>query len=571
MIKVVTKDGVSLDLEKTCSFSIEIENPMLDDSGIPCAFSTEITFLPTMTNLKTFGWLDGMMAEPVNKRVAADIYASGLRMFSGVLIYDSIEDGKLKYTFSVVDPGEVLSDKIYNASLYKQRVNHSLYFQIMEDAAMGRMEGFAVPPIIGKNQVADIERGSSKTTDPNVKYRNVFSEYKNPSGDSEMAVFSPAVRISYILAPVLESLGMACPEDWDDIAILGLYAGAESKWGIKYEPNSPSFSGSPEMDVAYKLPDISFLELLQNLLKITCSVIFTDAGEYVIKRKADIVGSTPVHDWSGKISDRCSICTEEAKLYKSGFADDDSSATKNNVSIDGREAIEGVDKLLDIAPVLYSDYSSVLCKETGDIFSGEKYDEPITSYNKIRHQVIMDSIYHNASQVKIGNEEDPEFDATSDFKLVKCLPLTIFSSYGSGNVYACQANVPVVPFPELGADRSSDVYIGLLYRNQLVDKGIYLSGHFGTIVTDWDSEYNAGKSLAPAYLYNNAHKAFAEWITSRRLCLKTDLNLSALDIANFRMYHKVRIQGRNFIVKKLSVTFNAGNDTIESEGEFLGC
>ena len=571
MIKVVTKDGVSLDLEKTCSFSIEIENPMLDDSGIPCAFSTEITFLPTMTNLKTFGWLDGMMAEPMNKRVAADIYASGIRIFIGVLIYDSIEDGKLKYTFSSVDLEEVLSDKIYNARLYRQRVNQSLYFQTMNDASLGKVDGFAVPPIIGKDQVTDIEHGTYKTTDPNVKYRNVFSEYKDPHNDSEMAIFSPAVRVSYILAPFLESLGATCPEEWGDIAILGMYAGSESKWGLKYEPNSPSFSGSPELDVAYKLPDISFIELLQNLLKITCSAMFIGSGEYVIKKKADVFGASPTNDWSGKISDKYSICTEEANFYKLGFADDSSSGTNSNVSIDGREVIKEVDNLLDVAPVLYSLYSAVKCKKTGDIFSGKKYGEPITSYNKTRHQVIMDSIYHNASQVKIGNEEDPEFDATSDFKLVKCLPLTIFSSYGSGNVYAGQANVPVVPFPKLGDDRTSDVYIGLLYKNQLVDKGIYLSGAISTIVTDWDSEYNAGKSLAPAYLYDIAHKSFAEWITSRRVCLKTEINLSVFDIANFRMYHKVRIHGRNFIAKRLSFTFYVGNDTIESEGDFLSC
>lgn len=570
MIEIVTSEGVRLDLEKSCSFSIEIENPMLDDGGIPCAFSTEITFLPTATNLKVFGWLDGMFTEPDNKRIAADILASGLKLFSGILIYDSIENGRLKYTFSGVDPEESLSEKIYNADLFSQKVNQSMYFQLMQEAASGNQEGFAVPPLIGKNQVTEIELpGDIQTIEPNVKFRNVFSQYNNPIGNSEMAVFAPAVRVTHILSGVLDKFGLSCPEDWNDIAILGLYAGSESLWGLKYEPYSPSFSGQPEMDVAHKLPDISFLELLQNILKITCSTMFTDAGQYIIKSKSSVMNSSPSDDWSGKISDQFVLCSEDAKYYKFGYSDDDN-GTSDSSAIDGRNTITKKNTLKEMPSAFTSsEYTAIMCGETGDIFSGKRYEGPLSS-DQSQDTVLMDSVYHNAVAVAHGNQEDQEFDSSSDFKLVKCLPLTIFTTYsGSSRRYICRANVPVVQFPELGADRSPDAYIGLLYKNQLVDKGITLGGVFGNTVSA--DEYNFGRSLTPAYLYETAHKDFAEWISSKRLCLKTDLNLSVFDIANFRMYNKVRIKGHNFIVKKLSLTLYAGSDSIEAEGELLSC
>ena len=48
MIRIITGEGVSLDLDPSAEFEVEYENPMLDDSHIPVPFSTAVTILPSV-------------------------------------------------------------------------------------------------------------------------------------------------------------------------------------------------------------------------------------------------------------------------------------------------------------------------------------------------------------------------------------------------------------------------------------------------------------------------------------------------------------------------------------------
>ena len=82
-------------------------------------------------------------------------------------------------------------------------------------------------------------------------------------------------------------------------------------------------------------------------------------------------------------------------------------------------------------------------------------------------------------------------------------------------------------------------------------------------------DFDSGMSLAPKDLYGKFHKSFKEWIAKDRQVIKADMDLSPVDIANFRMWRKVVLNGRQFIVKKLSFTFYANSDRIESSAEFL--
>lgn len=181
----------------------------------------------------------------------------------------------------------------------------------------------------------------------------------------------------------------------------------------------------------------------------------------------------------------------------------------------------------------------------------------------------MDLVYHNVGKFDSGNEEDSQYDSTCEFQLVSCLPCKIYSknSY-SKIVRITESIVPVMKFPGLEEDRSSDVYVGLLYGNQLVDKGVYFD--YENAPQDQDFLETIGEeNLTASALYEKYHKTFAEWLTSERICLKADLNLSVYDIANFRMYHLVNVRGRMFLVKKLSLTLYADTDNIKTEAELL--
>lgn len=564
MIEIFTKDGIRLDLEKSCSFAIEMENPMLDDSGIPCAFSTEITFLPSTTNRRAFGWLDGMMSAPNNKTIAAEIYVSGIRLFPGTLIYDSIENGKLKYTFSGRDIEDILSMKIYDIPLFGKSVGTDDYFNIMKEASEGKYEGWGVPPVVCRDlltqkDVVDI--------DPNVKYRNVFNtynadEYSDLLSAEKRAMFAPAVRIPYILGSFFSKYKVSYLSCMKDIAILGLYK--------NNQPEFLSRMGLEDMSVAVHLPDITALDLLKNTLKLVCASLFKDGDCFCIINKGAVLSAGgDTADWSGKISDNFTILKEENMSYIFGYSNDDSeSSDVEENARDLRTEIAEMDSFQAIFSYFCNetDYKVAKCTKTGDIYSGKK--NFIISGNDI-YNATMDLVYHNVGKFDSSNEDDSQYDSTCEFKLVSCLPCKIYSKKTSSNAYKItDAIVPVMKFPGLEEDRSSDVYVGLLYDNQLVDKGVYYD-HANTPAEQDFLETRGKMNLEVSALYGEYHKTFAEWLASDRICLKADVNLSIFDIANFRMYNLVLVRGRRFLVKKLSLTFYANSDSIKTEAELL--
>jgi len=100
MIEIITGDGTSLDLKPNEEFEVTLEQPLLSEDHIPVPYSTSISFLPTVKNRKTFGYLGAMMLAPQVLRLSVEIRCNGIPMFYGVLEYESIEDGNLNYTFS---------------------------------------------------------------------------------------------------------------------------------------------------------------------------------------------------------------------------------------------------------------------------------------------------------------------------------------------------------------------------------------------------------------------------------------------------------------------------------------
>ncbi len=78
MIEIITRAGISLDLAPDALFEVELENPMLSDEHIPVAYSTSISFLPTLKNKQVFGYLPAILLEPQVKEVAVSVQVRGI-------------------------------------------------------------------------------------------------------------------------------------------------------------------------------------------------------------------------------------------------------------------------------------------------------------------------------------------------------------------------------------------------------------------------------------------------------------------------------------------------------------
>ena len=113
MIEIILSNGTSLDLKKDWDFEITIEQPMLEDSRIPVPYSTSIALLPTETNRHALGWVDVFMLPPAVRRVSTTLYVSGVPIMSGVMVYESTDEGYVSYTFAGKDLEDDFSGYIH--------------------------------------------------------------------------------------------------------------------------------------------------------------------------------------------------------------------------------------------------------------------------------------------------------------------------------------------------------------------------------------------------------------------------------------------------------------------------
>lgn len=175
-----------------------------------------------------------------------------------------------------------------------------------------------------------------------------------------------------------------------------------------------------------------------------------------------------------------------------------------------------------------------------------------------------------------ADSEEQTYDCSIDFTCPKCVPMAVYTTktvHADGSieeVVPLNAVTPVVEFPTAGGNRPSEVYIGLLVKNNFSDKGYYFEGGIPDLSagTEDRSEYSLAIGGENG-LYNRFHKPYAEWLAQDKECLKVDLNLTAVDIANLRLWTKVLICNMRYLIKTLEITGNTTHDILHSNAELV--
>lgn len=551
MIEIITKDGVSLDLEPSAEFEIEIENPMFDDSHIPVPFSTAISFLPSTRNNSVFGYLNAMMLEPAVKTVDATIFSCGIPLMSGILTFDGIEDGMLNYTFSSTPKQEILSRFIHETPSLYAAFNADTLREVMDGQ---HITNHSLPLIVNAQKVADEDEdlkkayGASGGTPVDVKYRNYYF------GAVDVPIM-PAVFVHTILKNLNIDTSMTKLQTlFKSIGILATYKGICDVNGFVITKN-----GDIAYDLADKLPECKVEDLLSNVLKIICGSIYVDGDRLLLMGNSEILSSSAYADWNDKVSDVYSLESEESRSYKLGFKED---ATGNDNYIEDNPELIKVPAYSYMATEMKGNkYKAVERTDTGCAYSGKN---PIYRFPKYLYVPFVDVI-HRADVYSIGETENV-CDMSSDFNLVKCIPVRTVAKNGDQLEYR-DAMCPRVDFPPLDGSRPKEVYIGLISGNQFTDNGRIFrttGGYF-----EYAFEENTGLSLLPNELYDSCHKPFAEWLAKEKTMISADVNLSEYDIHNFRIWDKVLIRSRLFVVKKLTVTISAASGHIACRGDFV--
>lgn len=611
MVRILTKDYTELDLTKGFEFQLELDNPILEDDHLPQAFSTQISFPPSPTNRKAFGYLPAMFLAPSVQALDVTVWVGGVPFVSGSLAYDGIEDGNLMYTFTQRIPD--LDGKIWAAPIEEFSYR---------DGVPKSSTKFATPLLINETNVAvqpysKISRRpvegepdySATSTDGSVDeddylYRQKYFNYSNASEGFGYFTFIPAVPIRVILAGIDVNVPVSLlqPENAPgELAILGRYHeylfedvvkpspsvrrssgfGSSTSGGRQTyssgtgRPSRTSESGisSYKTDIASFLPDITFSALVKNLCSIYCAGIFNDHGVFRLVTAAEVLTSAAA-DWSDKVSADFDAEVEEARSYRFGYASEnsDTAETLEKKIADGTVETMQEGNISGILDHFTSaeDYTTVYDTVTGDVYSGRKYDAVVKKYyetyqgKEYERQTTetgyeCDVILQGAKE--LANEVDgaDEVDNSSDFYLARCAPEIIIQS----DTERVKKMAAIIQANKSGEDRDSKVYLGECYAGQFFSNGVFAP------LTKSDSAFLGEGSLTPDGLWTSYHKSFAEWVGKDRQRVTADVNLSLPDLASFRLDHPVYFHGRRWIVAKFSVTASAGSELVTSRAEFI--
>ncbi len=594
MIKIVTADGVSLDLAPDAEFVIEYNNPMMEDDRIPVPFSTDIALLPSATNCQILGYLPAFKLEPSVRELSASLVFNGIPFLTGILIYSGIEDGRLNYTFAGKDLESDWGTKLYEMS----SIIYSYRGSPISAAFVSKWSWLFFPLLVNKDYTGYFVQGQDDVfnspsrnnelpamVEKDVKYLN-FQNVIPESGNSRRILALSVNKIVSERFTASGDLGTVLSK----AVVLAQYKTSDATVAIQKK-------------AAAGLPDLTFVEFVRELAKMFCASIYEDgAGKYVMLSAETVLtdAAQDDYDWTDRVADTFSSEREYASGYSFGYENSGEDTFNDAVEIGSENSMKAslypthletsdasVHYLYGSKTVKLSDsncvssvYHVAECTQVIDSFKTGKVlvaaADVVFQNNKMQENVVADA---DTVENKCG------------FNLIKCVP-AILSYYDGvvfsneqlkhiGTLYQRFSTAGVIEAPNADAERGSDVYIGLINNGQISDSGYVLDSdvpdEYPTLaeiaaMTDVPLIPDGATepiSLRPDWLYEHFHKSYAAWLATDRQVISCDVNLTATDILNFRMYRKVRLHGREFFVKKLSVTLRADSQAMECTADFI--
>ena len=547
MIEIRTKSGVALDLAPDTEFEIEMSNPLLEGDGIPVAFSTSITFPPSATNRSVFGYLPAMMLPPTILRVGAYIFCDGIQLLSGTLVYDSVdEDGNLLYTFTEREVDDSLNKKIWQLDLPRSRANSSERNYPTADQLVANIRAGSVAGV-----------GAPFLFDPD----GAVTKFHNIPGRTTDTRFTPCVSVQKLLnaVPAFKLNSNAIPGNLSSIYILGLHK--------EFTGNIKGYGDY--LSIAKTLPDVTLLDVMKEMCKYLCATLYKDGDGYALLNFM-MIGYTVTSNWDSKVCDTFSLSVEPAQGYGFGWPKED-----NKMSEEAYSEITTVSTLKGVLDARqYGEYVPVKhegTRGTFDTYSVSPNYVFIADHEDVQVCEILD-VYDEEIDTDInGNKVDNHMSAS----LIKNVP-THYNrqewdeddAYPQGGIWIDVEDVyrmaGLVTFPADGGERSSEIIFGVYQSGQMCGKGYKMSddGSDSPVISAY------GVSLA-AYSILDKHQEYQDWLAKDRQVISVDLNLSLMDIANFRFWHAVSVRSRLFIVKRLTIRLSARRDGILSSAELV--
>lgn len=587
------ESGRTLDITPGQEITLTLENSLFADDRMPVAVSTGIEFPLSPTNKVEFRFVDVMMIPPAVQKIPAAIIFEGFELFSGELQFDEFSDQTLKYTFVGADATEAFSGNIHEIAC--RDYGGMAMSTFVQNARKGDYPDIGLPMIVRKANSAKIEyptaAGEAECSSID-KYANHL--YTNTP------YIIPAIKAAYLLEKIHPKLIFPSQiQDYlDRMAILGTYkpeAWQNDRYGIPY--TTPSWSNpyiGDGFNAAEALPEMTKAEFIANILKMFCATIFPEKGYYNVRTNSSILQDKTFIDWTQKVSDIYAIVAGEAGGYSLEYANGEQNydpAKEEEFDEELAQSIYSASNYEElISKFRTSDnYVDVRVTFSGNVYSGKAVKaylywsrspgvmgKPI--FNKTETSIPLIDIVFQANVNKIelseGGGDGQNYENNIGFICTPCIPANVATFIYTGSTNAqvtLRAMAPVVDIPTVGGNRPSDVYIGLLIENNFFDQGNYFTRPEPYI--DGGTEMaNTRYSIAIGGtngLYAKFHETFAQWQVKKKDSVKADVVLSPADIAQLKLWRKIMLYNRLFLIKTMEITLSDKATVAFANAEFV--
>lgn len=587
------ESGRTLDITPGQEITLTLENPLFADDRMPVAVSTGIEFPLSPTNKAEFRFVNVMMIPPAVQKIPAAIIFEGFELFSGELQFDEFSDQTLKYTFVGADATEAFSGNIHEIAC--RDYSGMAMSTFVQNARKGDYPDIGLPMIVRKANSAKIEyptaAGEAECSSID-KYANYLY--------TDTPYIIPAIKAAYLLEKIHPRLIFPSQvQDYlDRMAILGTYkpeAWQNDRYGIPYTTpsrNNPYIGDG--FNAAEALPEMTKAEFIANILKMFCATIFPEKGYYDVRTNSSILQDKTFIDWTQKVSDIYAIVAGEAGSYSLEYANGEQNydpAKEEEFDEELAQSIYSASNYEElISKFRTSDnYVDVRVTFSGNVYSGKAVKaylywsrppgvmgKPI--FNKTETSIPLIDIVFQANVNKIelseGGGDGQNYENNIGFICTPCIPANVATFIYTGSTNAqvtLRAMAPVVDIPTVGGNRPSDVYIGLLIENNFFDQGNYFTRPEPYI--DGGTEMaNTRYSIAIGGtngLYAKFHETFAQWQVKKKDSVKADVVLSPADIAQFKLWRKIMLYNRLFLIKTMEITLSDKATVAFANAEFV--
>lgn len=593
------RTGNILEYRPDQEITFTIDNPIFEDDRLPVAVSTGIEFPLTPTIKKEFEFVDAMMLPPLVQSEPAVIILAGIEIFTGELQFDEFSDSALKYTFVGKGAEEMLTGNIYE--IPSKTYDGIELGTFVQAARKGDYPDFGLPMIIRQPNSAKIEY---TTTDDDAEC-SIIDKYANYLY-TEAPYIVPAIKVAYLFSKILP--GVYFPNDVeqyiDRLAVIAPYK-PETWNNEQYGVPITLDSGHDPDTGRYRiikiskfcpvegLPDMTNSEFVSNILKMFCETLFSDGANYAIRNNKDIINDKTYIDWSGKVAEIYSIVAGDESGYSLEYANDNNNYTPSKVDDLGQAEIDPSITTCDNYEEMFrkfqdsSNYINVQIAKTRNIYSGKEIKARLYYHFEGRKGIVfnkyetsiatMDIVYQAGVEKKSINKQSEDssvYENSIGFNCAKCVPSNVATPIEEGSVESqvtMRGMSPAIDFPTVGAERPTTAYIGILLYHNFFDQGNYFDPptpyvDHGSEMTDNALSIAIGGETG---LYEQFHKDFAVWFTKKKDTIKADVFLSSTDVANLRLWRKIMIYNRLFLIKTMELTISDEVDIVYANVEFV--